>query len=580
MKKRAVDRSAGTWGGVFAVALFAVIILQFITMVQSDKIYRALNELDNVLGESAVFGQFDNFSGVENSQDANEGDWLVWAFRVEPKTLNQISVERDIYSKWMTVPYIFEPLLMYDFNDLTMRPWLAESYEISDDGLEIIYHLRDDIFFSDGEPITADDVIFTYETIINPKIDAADLANLFNNVERAEKIDERTVRFVLKWAYFKSLENTSLWDIGVYPKHIYQYADERQFNMNISNPLGSGPYVFEKWESGNEIVLRRNENYWGERPKLDKSVFKFITNAVAAVQAIKSHKVDMIIPEPDQFAELAADEKFNEEFRCLSYWNPGAPFYYMGWNCDTPFFSDKKVRLAMTHIVDREQMMDKLLKGYGQIITGPYFIKGEQNDASIEPWPYDPKRAAELLDEAGWVDTDGDGVRDKDGTAFRFKFLYSNDSVFYQRLAKLFKDEAAKVGIEVIPDPYEWSVVIGKITDRDFESMVMGWGGDILEDDYQLFHSSQIGNRGSNYVGYRSAEMDELLERIRRTMDVGHRNELCHRVHRILHDEQPYTFLYARPTFRAIDRRFENVKVYKLGLKYWEWYVPKDRQRY
>ncbi len=571
---------AGARGLLLVTALVTIIILQIVSMVQSDRFYRALNQLETMLSGEVIVQQAQGGNSGKGEQAPDAGDWLVWAFRVEPKTLNQLSVERDIYSKWITVPYIFESLLTYDFNELTLEPWLAESYEISDDGLEITYHLRDDIYFSDGVPVTADDVIFTYEAIINPKVDAADLANLFDNVKRAEKIDERTVKFVLKWAYFKSLENTSFWDIGVYPKHIYGFTDARQFNSRISDPVGSGPYVFWKWDTGKEIVLKRNENYWGEKPKLDRIVYRFITNAVAAVQAIRSHQVDIIIPEPDQYAELAGDEQFNKEFRCLSYWNPGAPFYYIGWNEDTPFFSDKRVRLAMTYIIDREQIIEKLLKGYGRGISGPYFINGPQNDPNIKPWPCDPQRAAELLDEARWVDTDGDGVRDKDGVPFRFKFMYSSDSAFYQRLAKLLKDEAAGVGIDVIPDPYEWSVTMTKITDREFDAMVMGWGGDIFEDDYQLFHSSQIGNRGSNYVGYRNEEIDRLLEQIRRTMDDGERSSLCHRVHRILHEEQPYTFLYARPTFRPIDRRFENVKVYKLGLKYWEWYVPKDRQRY
>ncbi len=565
-------------GGFFiAAVLIIIIILQISSMIQWDKCYRALNQLDAVLSGEEKAGTAEV---GKDKQDRDEGDWLVWAFRVEPKTLNQVAVERDIYSKWITVPYIFEPLLMYDFNELVLEPWLAESYEISDDGLQIVYHLRDDIYFSDGVPVTADDVIFTYQTIVDPKVDAADLANLFDNVERAEKIDERTVKFVLKWAYFKSLENTSLWDIGVYPKHIYQFTDAKEFNSRISDPVGSGPYVFEKWDTGKQIVLKRNENYWGVKPKLDRFVYRFVTNAVAAVQAIKSHQVDIMIPEPDQYAELAADEQFNKEFRCLSYWNPGAPFYYIGWNEDTPFFSDKRVRLAMTYLIDREQIIEKLLKGYGRGISGPYYINGPQNDPNIKPWPCDPEKTAELLDEAGWVDTDGDGIRDKDGVPFRFKFMYSSDSIFYQRLAKLLKDEAAGAGIDVIADPYEWSVIMTKITDRNFEAMVMGWGGDIFEDDYQLFHSSQTGNRGSNYVGYRNAEVDRLLEQIRKTMDDNERYSLCHKVHRILHEEQPYTFLYARPTFRPIDRRFENVKVYKLGLKYWEWYVPKDRQRY
>jgi peptide/nickel transport system substrate-binding protein len=571
---------ARAWWFLLTAALTAVIILKVISMIQSDRFYRALNRLDAVLSGEERAQDLQRSAETTREKSDDEGDWLVWAFRVEPKTLNQISGENDIYSRWITVPYIFEPLLVYDYNELTLKPWLAESYEISDDGLEIVYHLRDDIHFSDGVPITADDVIFTYQTIVNPKVDAAGLAILFDNVERAEKLDERTVRFVLKWPYFKSLESTSLWDIGVFPKHIYQFTDAREFNMRVSDPVGSGPYVFEKWETGKEIVLKRNENYWGKKPELDRIVYRFITNAVAAVQALKSHKVDIIIPEPDQYAELAADKQFNKEFRCVSYWNPGAPFYYIGWNEDTPFFNDKRVRLAMTHIIDREEMIDKLLKGYGKAITGPYFVNGPQNDPNIKPWPCDPEKAKELLDEAGWVDSDGDGVRDKDGVPFRFKFTYSSDNVFYQRLAKLLKDEAAGVGIDVIPDPYEWSVIMTKITDREFEAIVMGWGGDILEDDYQLFHSSQIGNRGSNYVGYRNAEVDRLLVEIRKNGDRGERNLLCHRVHRILHEEQPYTFLYARPTFRPIDRRFENVKVYKLGLKYWEWYVPKDKQRY
>ena len=171
-------------------------------------------------------------------------------------------------------------------------------------------------------------------------------------------------------------------------------------------------------------------------------------------------------------------------------------------------------------------------------------------------------------------------MRDKDGTAFRYKFMYSTASTLYDRLAKLLKDEMAKVGIEVIAEPYEWSVVITKVNDRDFEAMVMGWGGDILEDPYQIWHSSQIGNRGSNYVGFNNKETDAIIEEARRTIDDVKRNKLYYRLHRILHEEQPYTFLFTRPTFRLVDRRFENVNIHKMGFNYLEWYVPKEHQRY
>lgn len=570
---------------IFFLFLFLsiIVLLQIYSMVQSDRFYEGLNRLDETFDKTiAAGGKYKRSRPLTKAEEypGDEGDWLIWAFRVEPKTLNQISVDNDIYSRWLTVPNIFEPLLVYDFDQVKLKPHLAESYEMSDDGLEITFWLRDDIYFSDGVPVTTDDVVFTYETVVNPKVDAANLANLFVDVEKVVQINERTVKFFMKRPYFKALENLSFWDIGIFPKHIYQFDDAEEFNKHRSDPVGSGPYVFEKWETGREIVLRRNENYWGPKPRLKKVVYKFIPNTVAGVQALRSGKVDLVIPEPEQFADLVKDPEFARQFNCFAYWNPGVPFYYIGWNQDMVFFADKRVRQAMTCMINRRQIVAQLLEGYGREITGPFYIHGPQNVPEIEPWPYDLERAGRLLDEAGWVDSDGDGLRDKDGVPFRFKFMYSGSYTLYQRLAKLLKDEAARLGIEVVPDPYEWSVVISRLNDRDFESMVMGWGGDILEDPYQLWHSSQIDNRGSNYVGFSNSEADTIIEQARRTLDEGRRNKLYHRLHRILHEEQPYTFLYTRPTFRFIDRRFKNVVVHKMGFKYLEWYVPENKQRY
>ncbi len=573
-----------TAGFYLFILLSLVIFLQILSMVHSDRLYTALNKIEEIIeGKGRDIDTGTETQGAEGRSrrwPGDEGDWLVWGFKVEPKTLNQINVDNDIYSRWITVLNIFEPLMVYDFDEVILKPNLAESYEMSEDGLEITFRLRDDIHFSDGVPVIADDVIFTYETVTNPEVDAANLANLYVDVNRVEKINDRVVKFYMKRPYFKALEVVSFWDVGIYPKHIYEFEDAQEFNKRVSNPVGSGPYVFERWDTGEQVVLRRNENYWGKMPNIKKVIYRFITNPTAAVQALKAHQVDIIVPEPDQFADLDHDEQFKKEFDCLAYWNPGAPFYYIGWNEDTPFFSDTRVRLAMTLSIDREQIVSELLKGYGEIISGPFFIKGTQGDATIRPWPCDAEMAAKLLDEAGWIDRNGDGIREKDGVDFRFKFLYSAGSPLYIRLATLLKDKLAKIGVEVIPDPYEWSVLLPKLSDRQFEAMVMGWGGDIVEDYYQLFHSSQIGNRGSNYVGFRNDEADALLEHIRRTIDTDDRDFLCHRLHRILHEQQPYTFLFARPTFRPVDKRYENVNIHKLGLNYLEWYVPKDEQRY
>jgi len=252
----------------------------------------------------------------------------------------------------------------------------------------------------------------------------------------------------------------------------------------------------------------------------------------------------------------------------------------VGWNYDTVFFSDQRVRLAMTHIINRESIRKHIYKDIARIVTGPFYILGPQYDANVEPWPYDIARAKGLLDEAGWVDTDGDGIRDKDGAAFRFKFMFPGGGGLGEKLIKLLQDEAAKVGIEVISEPYEWSVFHERLINRDFDSFILGWSAPVLQDPYQLWHSSQVGSHGSNYVGFRNGEADGLIEEARRTLDDDKRNELYHQLHRLLHKEQPYTFLLTRPILEFLDRRFENVRIKNLGVEPHEWYVPKEKQRY
>lgn len=572
-------------GGIVTFFLFLflsiIILLQILSMVQSDRLYERINRLYETFGNAAHLGRFrdePNLSDiVDEEHPGDEGDWLVWRLGAEPATLNPITA-KDLYASWITDGSIFESLLEYDLDRVELKPLLAKSYEISSDGLEINFCLRDDVWFSDGERITTDDILFTYETIKNPWVDAARMANYFKDIEKVVKIDARVIKFVMRKPYFKSLE--MIGTMPILPRHIYEFTDAEEFNKHRSNQIGSGSYVFEKWDVGREIVLRRNERYWGKRPKLDKLVYRIITNEVAALQALQSHDIDFMRPDPEQFANRSGDEEFTDKFYCLKYWTPGDGYRYIGWNQMSPFFKDRRVRLAMTHIIDRKAIISNLLKGLGHLITGPFYVFGPQNYSSIEPWPYDPERAKELLDEARWVDSDGDGVRDKDGIAFRFRFMIVSQVPFHERLAKLLKDEAAKVGIEVILDPYEWSVFVERLNTRSFEAVTLAWTGSVQEDPYQIWHSSQIENRGSNSVGFRNAEADAIIEKARQTMDAKKRNKLYHRFHQILHEQQPYTFLLSRPSMRFLDRRFENVKVHKLGLDGEEWYVPGDRQRY
>jgi peptide/nickel transport system substrate-binding protein len=571
----------------FLFLFLAVIVLfQILGMIQSDRLYERVNRLESVV-KSARLNMppqtaAESNTVSQNTHPGDEGDWLVWCLSSEPENLNPLT-STDGYSQWVLFGglkngSVFESLLEYDLDELKLRPLLAEGYQMSDDGMIITFRLRPDVHFSDGVPITTDDIIFTYQTLKNPKIDAAPAANYYIRVKDVVKVDDRTVKFEMSEPYFKALEIAGT--LPIIPKHIYNFTDPKQFNDRRSDPVGSGPYVFEKWDVGRQIVVRRNERYWGQRPKLEKIVFRIITNDIAALQSLRSHEVDMTEPTSEPFIELSKNETFKKDFQCLSYWSPMGGYSYIGWNNDSSFFKDKRVRLAMTHMINREYIRQYISKGLPEIVAGPFYVLGKQNDPNIKPWPYDLDKAKQLLDETGWKDTDGDGIRDKDGIPFRFKFMTVSGSPIIERIIRIIKDDAAKIGVDIIIDPYEWSVFLERVKTRQFEAYSASWGGVVEEDPYQIFHSSQIGNRASNSVGFNNPEADKLIVEARQTLDENKRNQLYHRFAQILHEEQPYTFMFTRPELRFIDKRFHNVKIHKLGIDEREWYVPKDLQQY
>ena len=573
-----MNNRSGLLTFLFFVLLAGMITLQVLGMIQSDRLYERLNFiLDAFSGQK----QSANTSTPQTTDDsANRGDWLVWGLPGEARTLNLLSSDSDMTTRYIVSSNIIETLFEQDFDTdkIQLKPKLAEKMDISENGLEITIGLKGNIHFSDNVPITADDVIFTYQTIMNPGVDCSDLRNYMENITEVVKIDSKTVKFILKEQYWKTIETVG--GFYVFPKHIYQFTDPNEFNKRRNNPIGSGPYIFEKWDSGSQVVLKRNENYWDQKPAIDKVVFKFITNANACLAALQSHDIDIFEPGSEQVTDMPKNPQFAKEFDTIIFWDPTFGFWYVGWNQQRPFFKDARVRLAMTYLMDRETIAAQLTKGNGAVVSGPFYMYGKQTNPNIKPWSYDIEQAKKLLDAAGWKDTDGDGVRDKNGVPFRFKYSYPAGNLSSEQTARALKDDAAKVGIEVAPNPTEWSIFIGNLQDRKFDAAESMWGGVIEEDPYQIFHSSQIENRGSNYVSFRNAQADKIIERARRELNAEKRYALYHEFHKILHEEQPYTFLMTRPRYYFIDRRFENVIVHKLGINPLEWYVPKEKQRY
>jgi len=240
-----------------------------------------------------------------------------------------------------------------------------------------------------------------------------------------------------------------------------------------------------------------------------------------------------------------------------------------------PLFSDKLVRRAMTMLVDRDTILNTILFGLGKVVTGPAYIYSPYYDSDIKPWPYNPNAAKQLLDQAGWSDHDGDGIRDKNGMPFKFEFLISSGSVFADQLGTILQRELAKAEIKMEVRKLEWATFLKMVDDRNFDAVTLGWSLGVETDPYQLWHSSQI-EKGSNFVGFSNPEADAIIVKNRRTFDVNERIRLMKRFHAILHDEQPYTFLFCSPSLVAINKRFENVKVHKLGLDIREWTINRQ----
>ena len=503
------------------------------------------------------------------------GDWLVRHLSSEPATLNPITAT-DAYESVIN-GYIYESLLDLDNDTLELVPRLAERWEVSDDKLQFTFTLKDGLHWQDGKALTTEDILYTFDRVTDPLVDAPHLRSYYKDLKKVEVLDEKTVRFTYAYPYFKALD--MIGGLSIIPKHIFGSAEGQEFNTHPVGraPVGSGPFSFIRWETGTDIVLERYPDYWGEKHHMNRIVFKIITDNTVALQVLKKQEMDFMGFTPIQWVRQTDSDRFNNSFDKLRY--PSLGYSYVGWNLRKPMFKDKRVRRALAMLMDREAFVENLWYGLGRVVSGNFFIDTPEYDKSIEPLPFDPGAAAKLLEEAGWSDHDGDGIIDREGTPFRFEFTYSSGSTTGEQLATILQESLKKVGIEMSIRQLEWALFTQLLDDRAFDAVTLGWRLPVLADPYQVWHSSQA-DKGSNFVGFVNEEADRIIVDARSEFDREKRSEMYRRFHRILHEEQPYTFLFSRDSLVALDKRFENVKVYPLGPDSREWYVPTEDQRY
>jgi peptide/nickel transport system substrate-binding protein len=514
----------------------------------------------------------DEYTKYSDSEPV-DGDWLIYNIGAEPGTLNPITAT-DAYESTINGGNIYETLVKRDNVTLQVVPLLADSWEISEDKLVYTFFIKRGIKWHDGVPLTAHDVVFSYQKIMDPKVDSPHLRSYYKDIKNVEAVDDHTVRFAYAKPYFLALEFCG--GIPIVPKHIFENGD---FNTDPAgrSPVGTGPYKFVEWKTGSQIVLVRNEDYWGKRPHIRRIVFKIINDPSVAFQVLKREELDLAGLTPIQWSRQTQSEAFQENFDKLSYFTPN--YSYIGWNMTKPYFSDRQVRTALTYLVNRELILKEILYGLGEVVSNPFYINSPEYDKSIEPYPYDREKAKRLLDEAGWVDHNGDGMRDKEGVKFEFEFLIPAGSETGEKIATILKEELDKVGINMKIRKTEWAVFTQRLNDRRFDAVTLAWSMGVESDPYQVWHSSQA-EQGSNFVGFVNKEADRLIEEARTEFNRDKRIELYRKFARIVNEEQPYTFLFCRKSTVALHKRFKGVKVYPLGLDQLEWFVPIPLQKY
>ncbi len=536
------------------------------------------------MGDVEACGDGEVVGGVTSvrpppGEEPDDGDMLVRRLGAEPATLNPI-IATDAAEKSVNYHLVIDTLLSQDLDTGGLKPRLAKSWNTADDNVTFTFHLREDVTFHDGHPMTAEDVLYSIERVLDPDVDAASLRTYFIDCESYKKLDDYTVRIKWKEPYFKAVETIGI-DLPIVPRHVLDNGADFNKHPYARKPVGTGPYKFVEWETGRRILLERYEGYWGKRPHFERMLYKIITNDDVALSLLKKGELDMVGLRRVQWLRQTNSSEFRSRFNKLHFHYPS--YSYIGWNMRKPLFQDKRIRLAMTMLLNRPAMLKEIYYCLGSIATGPYDYKGPFSDPDVAPWPYDPERARELLSEAGWKDTDGDGVIDKDGKPFHFELSFTAAVPEWEQMAVMYKEDLKKAGIEMTIRKLEWAVFLANVQQWKFDACAMAWALDANPDSYQLWHSSQADIKASsNHVGFKSDEVDRLIELNRREFSKQKRIQHCRKIHRILHREQPYTFFITGESLAAFDKRIHNVIPHPIRpiFHYTKWYVPSSQQKY
>lgn len=510
------------------------------------------------------------------------GGTLVRALSGEPVSLQPLYGYSDGASCEVII-HLFPPLVRKledpeNPGHAKLMPVLAESWNFSEDGKELTFKIREGVRWEDGVEVTSDDVIFTYQKAIDPHTKTI-VHYAFSKIDTVLALDKYRFKVFYKEPFVYAVYR---WDIGVLPKHILEGKDINTDEFN-RHPMGYGMYKFGSWASNEQITIVANENsYWG-RPYLDRMVFRIIPEAAVQILELKAGNLDLVTRlHTTQFIrDLVGPEveKFVNKYQYQDNYMYGLVF-----NLKLPLFQDKRIRQAIYYAIDKQSIIQGVQFGMGRPCWGPIPENSWAFNLNIKKYPFNQEKAKELLNAAGWAETNSDGILLKDGEPLEFTMLaHQNEAV--QQIITIVQQQLKKVGIKMKIKVVEWSVYLNTfVAKRDFDMCVTRGGQGVLAPDLTFeYHSSQIHDTEYNWATYINPKLDRILENSLRTFDQEEQIQYLYEAQEIISEDVPVIYLFLRDSMFATNKRVQGVKPYPspLGFDYnldW-WWIPKVLQR-
>jgi peptide/nickel transport system substrate-binding protein len=507
--------------------------------------------------------------GGEPDGAASDGRPLVLAYKADLQTLNPVT-STDQVANEVIRSLVFTPLVTFDAT-FEARPWLAESWTLTDSS--VVFRLRDDVRWHDGEPVTAGDVAFTFQLAKDPDAASPLAAAYLGSVESATVLGPHEIRFTFTHPHAQPLQDFYWPPV---PRHVLEGVAPAELSRHPfgRDPVGSGPYRLESWEAGSTLRFRAVEAFpeeLGGPPAIREVVYRVLPEATTRLRELMRGTVHLDGPlTPADASEVRSAEGVD-----LAAF-PWRLFTYIGWNGRDPRFAEPSVRRAMTLALDRPELLEAALYGHGQVATGP-IPPWHPYAPDLEPLPHDRDSARALLDAAGWRDRDGDGVREREGREMRFRLMTGQANPVHADLVQMIQAQLGEVGVAAEPLLLEWQTVLGRHRSREFEAVLTNWVLDNFRvDPRPLFHSRQVEVEGSaNRSSYGDPVADRLMEEGARTTDPERAARTWAEFAEVIQADQPFTFLFWNDELAGVSRQLEGVEMDARGelhgVATWRW---------